>query len=215
MHSINPTKTNSWTLLQSHFNELSSVKMKGLFNKNPNRFNEFNISFDDILVDFSKNRITSETLKLLLKLANEFSGEEINHTEKRAVLHTALRNKSNVPVLVDGADIMPDINKVLLKMKAFSNKVHSGDWKGFTGKKITSIVNIGIGGSDLGPVMVTEALKPYQVEGIETFFVSNVDGTHIVETLKKVSPETTLFLVAYPIREYSFGNGIACLFGFH
>ncbi len=206
MHSINPTKTKSWTLLQSHFNVLSSVKMKGLFKKNPNRFNEFNISFDNMLVDFSKNRITSETVNLLLELANEcqltkaisdmFNGEEINHTEKRAVLHTALRNRSNTPVLVDGADVMPDINKVLQKMKLFSDNVHNGEWKGFSGKTIKSIVNIGIGGSDLGPVMVTEALKHYQVEGVETYFVSNVDGTHIAETLKKVDPETTLFLIA-------------------
>ncbi len=206
MQSINPTQTNSWTSLSSHFKELESLEIKQLFKNDSNRFNEFHISFEDILIDLSKNRITSKTLTYLQDLANEcqlheaissmFNGSEINHTEKRAVLHTALRNRSNTPVLVDGADVMPDINKVLLKMKAFSNKVHSGEWKGFTGKKITSIVNIGIGGSDLGPVMVTEALKPYKVEGIETFFVSNVDGTHIVETLKKVNPETTLFLVA-------------------
>ncbi len=206
MHSINPTKTNSWASLNAHFKELSSLEIKSLFTKNPDRFNKLSIAYGDILVDFSKNKVTDKTLNLLVELAKEcnlkesiadmFSGKEINHTEKRAVLHTALRNRSNKPVLVDGKNVMPDINTVLAKMKLFTSKVHSGDWKGFSGKKITSIVNIGIGGSDLGPVMVTEALKPYQVDGIESYFVSNVDGTHIAETLKKVNPETTLFLIA-------------------
>ncbi len=206
MQSINPTKTDSWTSLSSHFREVASLEIKELFKENPNRFNEFHISFEDILIDFSKNRITNNTLKLLIELANEcqlpkailsmFEGAEINHTEKRAVLHTALRNRSNTPVLVEGENVMPQINEVLQKMKTFSDKVHSGVWKGFSGKKIEYIVNIGIGGSDLGPVMVTEALKPYQVNGIETYFVSNVDGTHIAETLKKINPETTLFLIA-------------------
>ncbi len=206
MQSINPTKTNSWAALTSHYKEVESLELKELFNENPERFNQFNISFENLLVDFSKNRITKKTIDLLLELANEcklpnaisamFDGTEINHTEKRAVLHTALRNRSNDPVLVDGKNVMPQINEVLQKMKSFSDKVHNGDWKGFTGKKIESIVNIGIGGSDLGPVMVTEALKAYKVEEIEAYFVSNVDGTHIVETLKKVDPETTLFLIA-------------------
>ncbi len=206
MYSINPTKTNSWALLTAHFKELSSLEIKSLFKKTPTRFNKLSISYEDVLVDFSKNRITGNTLDLLIGLAKEckleefiadmFAGKEINHTEKRAVLHTALRNRSNKPVLVDGKNVMPAINAVLAKMELFTSKVHSGEWKGFSGKKITSIVNIGIGGSDLGPVMVTEALKPYQVEGIESFFVSNVDGTHIAETLKKVNPETTLFLIA-------------------
>ncbi len=206
MHSINPTKTKSWSSLATHFNELVSTEIKEMFEQNPTRFNEMKISFEDILVDFSKNKITSKTLKLLVGLAKEcglenaiknmFSGAELNHTEKRAVLHTALRNRSNAPILVNKSDIMPPINEVLLKMETFSNKVHNGHWKGFSGKRINTIVNIGIGGSDLGPVMVTEALKHYQVEGLNTYFVSNVDGTHIAETLKKADPETTLFLVA-------------------
>ncbi len=206
MNLINPTNTSAWPLLREHFLENENNSISSLFAQNKNRFNEFSFSFEDILVDFSKNKITNKTLNLLAELAAEcnlqdsieamFSGETINHTEKRAVLHTALRNRSNTPVLVEGENIMPQINEVLLKMKLFSAKVHSGEWKGFSGKKITSIVNIGIGGSDLGPVMVTEALKSYQVKGIETYFVSNVDGTHIAETLKKVDSETTLFLVA-------------------
>ncbi|MCF6353167.1 MAG: glucose-6-phosphate isomerase, partial [Cyclobacteriaceae bacterium] len=206
MHSINPAKTNSWASLNAHFKELFSLEIKSLFTKNPDRFNKLSLAYGDILVDFSKNKITDKTFDLLVELAKEcnleesiaamFSGKEINHTEKRAVLHTALRNRSNKPVLVEDKNVMPAINEVLAKMKSFTGKVHSGDWKGFSGKKITSIVNIGIGGSDLGPVMVTEALKPYQVDGIESYFVSNVDGTHIAETLKKVNPETTLFLIA-------------------
>jgi glucose-6-phosphate isomerase len=202
----NPTATKTWQALLSHFEETSQDQLKEYFEKDLHRFNKFKLYLEDIIVDYSKNRITDHTIKLLIDLANEcgvsesieamFTGEQINHTEKRAVLHTALRNKGNQPVLVGGKDVMPEIKSVLSKMKQFSNKVHSGKWLGFSGKKILSIVNIGIGGSDLGPVMVTEALKPYKVKGIETFFVSNVDGTHIAETLKKVNPETTLFLVA-------------------
>ncbi len=206
MHSKNPTKTNAWQKLSAHFNDTNQHLIKDYFSQDQLRFDKFNLKLNDILIDFSKNRITNETLELLIGLANEcdlkdsisdmLSGKEINHTEKRAVLHTALRNRKNSPVMIDGKDVMPQINHVLAKMKSFSDKVHSGEWKGYSGKKIESIVNIGIGGSDLGPVMVTEALKPYKVEGIETYFVSNVDGTHIAETLKKVDPETTLFLVA-------------------
>ncbi len=177
-----------------------------LFEHNINRFNEFSISWQDFLVDFSKNKISQETLGLLKTLTAEagltkaieamFTGEKINTTEQRAVLHTALRNRSNSPVLVDDQDVMPAVNKELAKMEAFCEDVHSGHWQGFTGKSIQYIVNIGIGGSDLGPVMVTEALKPYHVEDISSHFVSNIDGSHIAETLKIINPETTLFLVA-------------------
>ena len=180
--------------------------MKNLFESNPKRFENYSLHGNEFLFDYSKNIITDKTLELLFQLANEcqltqaieamFNGEKINETEKRAVLHTALRNFSNRPVMVDGKDVMPDVKAVLSHMKNFVSKIHSGEWKGFTGKKIKYIVNIGIGGSDLGPVMVTEALKPYWVDGIETFFVSNVDGTHIAETLKKVKVDETLFLVA-------------------
>ncbi len=180
--------------------------MKDLFQKDSSRFDKFTTRFNDILIDYSKNIITSETLELLFSLAKEvklqdaidqmFSGEKINETENRAVLHVALRNRSNTPIRVDGEDVMPDVNAVLDKMKTFSEKVSSGKWMGYSNKPITDIVNIGIGGSDLGPLMVTEALKPYQKENISIHFVSNVDGTHIAETLKKVNPETTLFLIA-------------------
>jgi glucose-6-phosphate isomerase len=180
--------------------------MKELFAQDPNRFHAFHLEFNDILVDYSKNRITSETISLLLELANEanvkaaaeamFNGEKINNTEKRAVLHTALRNRSNNPVYFEGKDVMPDVNTVLQKMKAFCEKVRTGAWKGYTGKSITDVVNVGIGGSDLGPYMVTEALKPYGKEDLRMHFVSNVDGTHMAECLKKVNPETTLFVIA-------------------
>jgi glucose-6-phosphate isomerase len=201
---VDLTRLPSWTALQNHFNDFKHTHLKDLF-LNKNRFSEFSIHFNDILLDFSKNRISSETLRLLLNLAEEsgvrdgindmFIGKEINHTEKRSVLHTALRNRSNIPVYVEGEDVMPQINHVLNKMKDFTNNVRSGNWKGFSGKSITDIVNIGIGGSDLGPLMVTEALKSYG-GSINVHFVSNVDGTHVVETLKKVSPETTLFVIA-------------------
>ncbi len=206
LRNINPTSTQSWTKLNAHFQNMKGVHLKDLFQSTDNRFSEFSLTFNDILVDFSKNLITKDTLKLLVSLAEEcglkegmeqmFKGEKINRTEERAVLHTALRNRSNKPVIVDGKDVMPEVNKVLEKMKVFSDKVSSGSWEGYSGKVITDIVNIGIGGSDLGPLMVTEALKPYKKENITTHFVSNVDGTHIVETLKKVDPETTLFLIA-------------------
>ena len=180
--------------------------MKELFASDPDRFDRFSVRFEELLLDFSKNIITDKTLSLLRELAVQtglpdaikamFSGEVINKTEDRAVLHIALRNRSNSPIIVDGEDVMPQVNEVLHRMEAFTKRLHSGDWKGYTGKKITTIVNIGIGGSDLGPVMVTEALKPYWVPGISVHFVSNVDGTHIAETLKLVDPETTLFMIA-------------------
>lgn len=206
MKNINPSKTSAWAKLTAHFDASKNVTIAEQFAKDSNRFNNFSIKLnDDFLVDFSKNRIDSETIKLLIDLANEtelksaieamFTGEKINVTEGRAVLHTALRNRANTPVMVDGKDVMPEVNAVLEKMKNFCNKIISGEWKGYTGKPITDIVNIGIGGSDLGPVMITEALGAYH-NHLKTHFVSNVDGTHIVETLKKLNPETTLFLVA-------------------
>ncbi len=200
------TTSAAYKALADHYNKNKDTHLRDLFKSDPNRFNQFSLQFEDILVDFSKNRITGDTFKLLIDLAKQakvedwrakmFSGAKINITENRAVLHVALRNRSNKPILVDGTDVMPDVNKVLESMKRFCNAVHSGQHVGYTGKKITDIVNIGIGGSDLGPVMVTEALRPFAVKGIAAHFVSNVDGTHIAETLKKVNPETTLFIVA-------------------
>ncbi|MBY7241598.1 glucose-6-phosphate isomerase [Escherichia coli] len=206
MKNINPTQTAAWQALQKHFDEMKDVTIADLFAKDGDRFSKFSATFDDqMLVDYSKNRITKETLAKLQDLAKEcdlagaiksmFSGEKINHTENRAVLHVALRNRSNTPILVDGKDVMPEVNAVLEKMKTFSQAIISGEWKGYTGKAITDVVNIGIGGSDLGPYMVTEALRPYK-NHLNMHFVSNVDGTHIAEVLKKVNPETTLFLVA-------------------
>ncbi|WP_372880913.1 glucose-6-phosphate isomerase [Psychromonas sp.] len=207
LKNINPTQTAAWSELQALFDKNQNIELAALFANNPDRFKQFSCQFkDDLLIDFSKNFITEEIFGKLIELAEQvdlqgaikaqFSGEKINVTEGRAVLHSALRNRSNTPVMVDGKDVMPKVNKVLAQMKEFCAKVHSGEWKGYTGKRITDIVNIGIGGSDLGPYMATEALTPYKVEGIESHFVSNVDGTHIVETLAKVDPETTLFLVA-------------------
>ena len=203
---INPTTTNAWNALQAHFEEMKNVHMKNLFADDQNRFSSFSIQTDQLLFDFSKNIVTEKTMQLLRQLASDcqlpqaikdmFAGEKINVSEKRAVLHTALRNFSNTPVLFEGKDIMPDVKAVLQQMEIFCRKIHSGEWKGYSGKKIKYIVNIGIGGSDLGPVMVTEALKPYWVEGIQTYFVSNVDGTHIAETLKRVNAEETIFLIA-------------------
>ena len=206
MKNINPTQTDAWQALQKHFDEMKDVTIADLFAKDGDRFSKFSATFDDqMLVDYSKNRITEETLAKLQDLAKEcdlagaiksmFSGEKINRTENRAVLHVALRNRSNTPILVDGKDVMPEVNAVLEKMKTFSEAIISGEWKGYTGKAITDVVNIGIGGSDLGPYMVTEALRPYK-NHLNMHFVSNVDGTHIAEVLKKVNPETTLFLVA-------------------
>ncbi|EKI2068862.1 glucose-6-phosphate isomerase [Escherichia coli] len=206
MKNINPTQTAAWQALQKHFDEMKDVTIADLFAKDGDRFSKFSATFgDQMLVDYSKNRITEETLAKLQDLAKEcdlagaiksmFSGEKINRTENRAVLHVALRNRSNTPILVDGKDVMPEVNAVLEKMKTFSEAIVSGEWKGYTGKAITDVVNIGIGGSDLGPYMVTEALRPYK-NHLNMHFVSNVDGTHIAEVLKKVNPETTLFLVA-------------------
>ena len=206
MKNINPTQTAAWQALQKHFDEMKDVTIADLFAKDGDRFSKFSATFDDqMLVDYSKNRITEETLAKLQDLAKEcdlagaiksmFSGEKINRTENRAVLHVALRNRSNTPILVDGKDVMPEVNAVLEKMKTFSDAIISGEWKGYTGKAITDVVNIGIGGSDLGPYMVTEALRPYK-NHLNMHFVSNVDGTHIAEVLKKVNSETTLFLVA-------------------
>lgn len=206
MKNINPTNTQAWKALETHQSQLAHTTIADLFKQEQNRFNDYSLTFENqILVDFSKNKINQETLKLLHQLAKEsaldeainamFTGEKINRTENRAVLHTALRNRSNTPVYVDGKDVMPEVNAVLAKMSAFCDRVISGEWKGYTGKAITDVVNIGIGGSDLGPYMVTEALRPYK-NHLNMHFVSNVDGTHIAETLKKVNPETTLFLVA-------------------
>lgn len=206
MKNINPTSTKAWQALLQHQKAQKDVTIQQLFAKQPDRFDRYSLKFnDDILVDFSKNRFTDETLTLLRQLIDEtavkdaiesmFNGEKINCTENRAVLHTALRNRSNTPVYVDGKDVMPEVNAVLAKMKSFCERVISGEWKGYSGKAITDVINIGIGGSDLGPYMVTEALRPYK-NHLTMHFVSNVDGTHIAETLKKVDPETTLVLVA-------------------
>ncbi len=206
MKNINPSQTAAWKALQRHFEQIKNVQLRDLFAQDSQRFAKFSIEFNDqMLVDFSKNRITEETMKKLQDLAQEtcldaaikgmFSGEKINCTEDRAVLHVALRNRSNKPVLVNGKDVMPEVNAVLAKMKQFCDSVIDGGWKGYSGKAMTDIVNIGIGGSDLGPYMVTEALRPYK-NHLNMHFVSNVDGTHMAETLKLVNPETTLFLVA-------------------
>lgn len=206
LKKIDPTHTKSWQHLSDHFEKIKDVHMNELFAKDPQRFKKFSVRFNDILVDYSKNRMTEETLHLLIELTHEigltdaidqmFSGERINETENRAVLHIALRNRENTPIYVGGKDVMPEVNAVLDKMKDFSNKVISGEWKGYTGQRISDIVNTGIGGSDLGPAMVTEALQPYAKEGLTVHFVSNIDGTHITETLKRLNPETTLFMIA-------------------
>lgn len=206
LKKIDPTTTSAWKALSDHYLEMQSVHMQTLFEKDPRRFEKFSLYHNDILVDFSKNRITRKTLDLLIQLATKcdlkgaidsmFKGDKINQTEKRAVLHVALRNRSNTPVLVDGKDVMPKVNAVLKKMQGFTSDLSNGTWQGYTGQKITDIVNIGIGGSDLGPVMVTECLKPFARQDLKVHFVSNIDGTHITETLKKVAPETTLFLIA-------------------
>jgi glucose-6-phosphate isomerase len=203
--NINFTTTQSYKYLTDHFIDITSKSLKELFETDSQRFEKFSLQFEDILLDYSKNRIDDETLALLQQLAREcgvnkaieamFTGEKINVTEGRPVLHIALRNRSNTPILVDGKDVMPDVNRVLNQMKDFSEAIISGDWTGYTSKGITDVVNIGIGGSDLGPVMVTEALKAYK-NHLTMHFVSNVDGTHIAETLKTLDPETTLFLIA-------------------
>ena len=202
---INPMTTQAWNRLEEYHFEFEGKHIKELFANDANRFEKYSLKFEDILVDFSKNIVDDEIRNALIDLAKEcglneavesmFTGQKINATENRAVLHVALRNRSNTPVTVDDENVMPEINAVLDQMKEFSEKVISGSWKGYTGKETTDIVNIGIGGSDLGPLMVTEALKPYKTR-LNLHFVSNVDGTHIAETLKKVNPETTLFIVA-------------------
>ncbi|MEZ9051483.1 glucose-6-phosphate isomerase [Vibrio sp. 10N.261.55.F4] len=206
LKNINPTQTQAWKALTAHFESAQDMDMKELFAQDAKRFENFSTRFgSDILVDYSKNLIDAETMQHLFALANEtevksaieamFGGDAINKTEGRSVLHTALRNRSDKPVMVDGKDVMPAVNAVLAKMELFTHRIVSGEWKGYTGKEITDVVNIGIGGSDLGPYMVTEALTPYKTR-LNMHFVSNVDGTHIVETLKPLNPETTLFLVA-------------------
>jgi glucose-6-phosphate isomerase len=200
------TQSKAYQALQDHHAQISGRHMRDLFRDDPKRFDKFHAQFNDILLDYSKNRITDETLRLLLALARQaqveqwrdrmFAGDKINITENRAVLHIALRNRSNRPILVDGKDVMPEVNAVLAHMRRFTDAIRSGQWNGFTGKPITDVVNIGIGGSDLGPVMVTEALKPYAKPGLRVHFVSNVDGTHIAETTKSLDPQTTLFIVA-------------------
>jgi len=202
----NPTTTQAWKSLELHFEAIKDIQMRDLFAEDSKRFDRFSIQLEDMLVDFSKNRISQETFDLLMQLAKEcqledaikqqFSGAVINETEQRAVLHTALRNRSNDPVMVNDSDVMNSVNQVLQQMETFSAAILNGEWKGFSGKPISDIVNIGIGGSDLGLVMATEALKPYWSENIQAHFVSNVDGTHIAEVLKKVNPETTLFVIA-------------------
>lgn len=205
LSKTNPTETRAWQLLKEHYDQIKDKHLRQWFKEDPQRFDKFSIQFNDILFDYSKNRIEEKTLKLLIQLAEEtqvkeaiekqFSGDKINETENRAVLHTALRNRKNTPVIVDGEDVMPKINKVLSQMQKFSESVISGEWKGYTGKAITDVVNIGIGGSDLGPLMVVEGLKYYKTR-LNLHFVSNIDGTHIVETLKPLNPETTMFIVA-------------------
>ncbi len=200
------TSSPSWKALADHYRESSWLRMRDLFADDPGRFERFSLQAGNLFLDYSKNRITDKTMKLLLDLAETahirqeirkmFNGEKINVTENRAVLHTALRNRSNEPVMVDGRDVMPDVNRVLEQMRRFSDSVRKGEWKGYTGETITDVVNIGIGGSDLGPVMATEALRHYGSPHLTPHFVSNVDGTHIAETLKPLDPARTLFIVA-------------------
>ena len=206
MKNINPTQTAAWQQLEQHYQTMRHTHLRDLFADQTDRFTAYSAEFEDqFLLDYSKNLINQSTMTHLFALAEQtdlpasiksmFSGEKINRTEDRAVLHIALRNRSNTPIMVDGRDVMPEVNAVLTKMKAFCDRVIGGEWKGYTGKAITDVVNIGIGGSDLGPYMVTEALKAYK-NHLNMHFVSNVDGTHIAETLKTLNPETTLFLVA-------------------
>ncbi|TAD88056.1 MAG: glucose-6-phosphate isomerase [Bacteroidetes bacterium] len=204
--TINPTATAAWQALQQHVPSIENTSIKTLFAQNPERFKQFSLCMPDLVFDYSKNRITETTMELLCQLANEcgvpdaiaamLRGEKINQTEQRAVLHTALRNFTDDELLLDGVNVLAAVRRVQAQMKAFCEAIHSGTWLGYSGKPINTVVNIGIGGSDLGPVMVTEALRPYWTMGITPYFVSNIDGTHIAETLKKVDPETTLFLIA-------------------
>lgn len=204
---INPASTQAWFLLKKHYEEeMNRAHMKKMFASDPERFDKFSIQWNDIVFDYSKNILAPKTLQLLLQLAEEcklkesihaqFAGVKINETENRSVLHTALRNFTDTPILVEGKDVMPLVRRVQQQMENCCQAIHTGKWRGYSGKKIRFIVNIGIGGSDLGPVMVTEALRPFWKKNIETFFVSNIDGTHIAETLKHIRPEETLFLIA-------------------
>ena len=200
------TQTQAWQALNNHKQDIESLHMRDMFAQDSQRFEKFSLQLNDLLLDYSKNRITEETISLLIALAEEmelpawiermFNGEHVNVTEDRAVLHTALRNRSNRPMMVDGKDVMPEVNAELDHMRAFSEAVRSGAWTGYTGKRITDVVNIGIGGSDLGPLMVVEALAPYQHQDIDFHFVSNIDGTHLTSTVKNLDPESTLFIVA-------------------
>ena len=201
------TSSAAWTALQAHYDgSLKNVHMKDLFANDPGRFDKFSTKFEDILLDFSKNRVTEETMDLLYKLAQQedvkgkaqsmYKGDKINTTEGRAVLHIALRNQSDDPIYVDGEDVMPAVRETLARIRTFTEKVRSGAWKGYTGKSVRHVVNVGIGGSDLGPVMVCEALKPYAQRNLHMHFCSNVDGTHVSEILRECDPETTLILVA-------------------
>ena len=206
LDKINPSETSAWQKLLNHFDAVKTMHMRDMFKEDSQRFSRFSLKFEDILIDYSKNLLNNETMNLLTQLAKEvklgnaiesmFSGDRINETENRAVLHTALRNRSNTSVAIDGKDVIPEINAELNHMKNFSNQLSTNQWKGYSGKPISDIVNIGIGGSDLGPVMVTEALTPYAQSNLNIHFVSNIDGTHIAETLKKINPETTLFMIA-------------------
>ena len=203
---VDPTRTAAWEALRAHHDEVVDLQMRDLFHEDPDRAARFSLTLGDLLFDFSKNRITDQTISLLTQLCDEcgvrdwitrmFSGDPINETEERAVLHTALRNRDDRTVAVDGVEVMPEVRRVLSQMRAFATSVREGAWVGYTGRTITDVVNIGIGGSDLGPVMVTEALRPYWKQGLRAHFVSNVDGTHLSEVLRQVQPETTLFIVA-------------------
>lgn len=200
------TTSKAWNALQEHYQQTKDFSMREAFSQDPDRFSKFSLNFNDILFDFSKNRITSETLPLLVNLAKDnhlqikihemFSGLEINTTERRAVLHIALRNRSNRPIYVHGHDVMPEVNRVLMQMRQFCHQVRSGEWLGFTGKPITDVINIGIGGSSLGPKMASAALAPYASESLKVHYVSNVDAADLISTLTTVSPETTLFVIA-------------------
>ncbi len=205
LRKINPLETASWKKLQLHFEAIGQKKLTDFFTEDPSRASEFSMQWEDLFVDFSKTHVKRETVRLLVELAREsgleqgirqlFEGAKINETEKRSVLHSALRNRSNKPIVVDGKDVMPEINQVLEQISVFSHSIRNGDWKGFTSKPIKNLVNIGIGGSDLGPVMVCNALKHYASPNTKVFFVSNVDGTHMVETLKDLDAEETLFMI--------------------
>lgn len=200
------TDSQIWQDLQKHYSEVADLQMRDMFDDDPHRFEKLSLCFNDILFDYSKNRMTEKTLPLLFELARQrkldekikamFAGEEINQTERRAVLHVALRNRSNRPIMVNGNDVNPDVNQVLDKIRDFCDAVHSGQWRGFTGKAITDVVNIGIGGSDLGPRMVVRALQPYSTGHVQTHFISNVAQADLFNTLQKLNPETTLFLIA-------------------